>query len=247
MGSFILLFAIITGVTLAFSLLLFLLRRRRAESATGQEHISPSVFEFYTTLYAFFIGFAIVTLWTAHLNAKANAIREANSLLTAYRIAVHLPGTDAWRQALAGYVKSVIEDEWPQLQQGSMSPETERRFEDLWSQFYQLKTDQPRESDLHASLSQAGQQRMSRAIILQGNLYPPVWVILIFGFISVCYGLFFIKRQPNVVSLIYEFMVIFLMLACIYFIYDLDTPFSGFIVVEPEMFTTVYAKILALH
>ena len=92
----------------------------------------------------------------------------------------------------------------------------------------------------------ASRQRTSRGAMLQGNLYPPVWVILIFGFLSVVYGLYFINREPTVVSLLYEFMVIFLVLACVYFIYDLDTPFSGLITLKPEAFRTVYLKMLSL-
>jgi hypothetical protein len=41
-------------------------------------------------------------------------------------------------------------------------------------------------------------------------------------------------------------MVIFMVLACIYFIYDLDTPFSGLITVKPDAFRTVYLKMLSL-
>ena len=60
------------------------------------------------------------------------------------------------------------------------------------------------------------------------------------------YGLYFINREPTVVSLIYEFMVLFLVLSCIYFIYDLDTPFSGLIILKPEAFQTIYLKLLSL-
>ncbi len=100
--------------------------------------------------------------------------------------------------------------------------------------------------ELYTNLTEAGRQRSSRGTMLQGNLYPPVWVILIFGFMSVVYGLYFINREPTVVSLIYEFMVIFLVLSCVYFIYDLDTPFSGFIILKPDTLQTVYLKMLSL-
>jgi hypothetical protein len=48
------------------------------------------------------------------------------------------------------------------------------------------------------------------------------------------------------VSLIYEFMVLFLVLSCIYFIFDIDTPFSGLITVKPDAFQTAYLKMLSL-
>jgi hypothetical protein len=91
-------------------------------------------------------------------------------------------------------------------------------------------------------------QALQGAVKAAGHLsfYPPVWVILFFGVVSVTFGLYFINREPTLVSLVYEFMVIFLLLSCIYFIYDLDTPFSGLINVKPEAFQTVYQRMLSL-
>ena len=60
------------------------------------------------------------------------------------------------------------------------------------------------------------------------------------------YGLYFINREPTVVSLIYEFMVLFLVLSCIYFIYDLDTPFSGWIILKPDALQIIQLKMISL-
>jgi len=245
-NPFLVLFSIITVISVVISGVLLLSRRKGRGRWRDQEHIHPSLFNFFTTLYAFFIGFAMVTLWSAFLTAKTNVTREAESLMVVYRTAKHLPGSEGFRQAVTNYVKTVIDVEWAEMEKNAMSPEANRRFDDIWARIYELKDDPSRSSELYTNLTEAGRQRASRANILQGNLYPPVWAILIFGFISVVYGLYFINRQPTVVSLIYEFMVIFLVLACIYFIYDLDTPFSGLITVKPTAFHTVYLKMMSL-
>ncbi len=72
----------------------------------------PRCSNFFTTLYAFVIGFAIVTLWSAFLTAKTNVTREAESMMIVYRTAKHLPGSEPFRQAVASYVKTVIDVEW---------------------------------------------------------------------------------------------------------------------------------------
>jgi hypothetical protein len=245
-NPFLILFSIITVISLVISGALLLSRRKGKGRWRSQEHIQSPVFNFFTTLYAFFIGFAIITLWSAFLTAKTNVTREAESLMVVYRTAKHLPGSEAFRQAVVNYVKTVIDVEWAEMEKDAMSPEASRRFDDIWAKFYELKDDPNKTGELYTNLTEAGRQRSSRATILQGNLYPPVWVILIFGFISVVYGLYFINREPTVVSLIYEFMVIFLVLSCIYFIFDLDTPFSGLITVKPAAFSTVYLRMLSL-
>jgi hypothetical protein len=225
---------------------LLLLRRKGGGRWRDQEHIQSPVFNFFTTLYAFFIGFAIVTLWSAFLTAKTNVTREAESLMIVYRTAKHLPNSEAFRQVVVNYVKTVIDVEWAEMEKDAMSPQADQRFDDIWSKYYELVPDQNKSGELYSNLTEAARQRSSRGTMMQGNLYPPVWVTLIFGFLSVSYGLFFINREPSVVSLLYEFMVIFLVLSCLYFIYDLDTPFSGFITVKADAFRTVYLKMLSL-
>jgi hypothetical protein len=244
-NPFFILFSMITVISVVISGALLLIRRKGGGRWRSQEHIHPSLFDFFTTLYAFFIGFAMVTLWSAFLTTKTNVAREAESMMTVYRTGQHLPGSGPFLQAVASYVKTVIDAEWGEMEKGAMSPEAGRRFEDIWTRFYELKKDPNQTGELYTDLTAASRQRSTRGTMLEGNLYPPVWVILIFGFLSVCYGLYFINREPTVVSLIYEFMVIFLVLSCIYFIYDLDTPFSGLIILKPDAFRTIYLKMLS--
>jgi len=245
-NQYLILFSLITLISVVISGGLVLLRRQEGGRWRSREHIHSPVFEFFTTLYAFFIGFAIVTLWSAFLNAKTNVTREADSMMIVYRIAKQLPNSEPFRQAVVNYVKTVIDVEWAEMEKDVMSPAASQRFEDIWSKLYELVPDPDKYGGLYTNLTEAARQRSTRSTMIQGNLYPPVWVILIFGFISVVYGLYFINRQPTVVSLIYEFMVIFLVLACLYFIYDIDTPFSGLITVKPDAFQTVYLKMLSL-
>lgn len=245
-NPFIVLFSLITAISVVISGSLLLVRRWCGGRWRQQDQIHSSVFSFFTTLYAFFIGFAIVTLWSGFLTAKSNVSREADAIMIVYRTTKNLPGTEPLRLALKDYVKTVIEDEWPQMDKGSMSPEASRRLDNIWSKFSELKNDPTKLDEIHINLTEAGRQRLSRANLMQGNLYPPVWVILFFGVISVCFGLYFINREPTWVSLVYEFMVIFMLLSCIYFIVDLDTPFSGLINISPSAFQTVYQKMLSL-
>ena len=69
----------------------------------------------------------MVTLWSAFLTAKTNVTQEAESLMVVYRTAKHLPGSEAFRQAVANYVKTVIDVEWAEMEKDAMSPEADRR------------------------------------------------------------------------------------------------------------------------
>ena len=117
-----------------------------------------------------------------------------------------------------------------------MSEKTEQLLDKVWDNYCLLKPADKNDNDLYieigSRLSEASQQRLSRALLTRGNLYPPIWVIIIFGFLTVLYGLYFNHMQQNAVRLGFDFMVIFVVLCCIYFIFDIDTPFSGYVVVQ---------------
>lgn len=132
------------------------------------------------------------------------------------------------------------------MSKGNMSPEADQRFEDVWSQYYGLRGDSNKLDNLYTTLAEAARERSNRSTTLRGNLYAPVWVILVFGFIALIYSLYFINREPTAVSIGYEFMVIFLVLSCIYFIYELDTPFSGLIILTPDALQIIHLKMVSL-
>lgn len=85
--KFFLFFSLIMTTSFLITLVMYLVRKYYVKSEKKfSENIHPALFSFYTSLYAFFLGFAIVTLWSAYLHAEANVNREANALIVAYRI-----------------------------------------------------------------------------------------------------------------------------------------------------------------
>lgn len=244
--DFLLIFSLILVISALVSGGVMLIRRRVGHRLKDQEYLHTAIFGFFTTLYAFFIGFAIVTLWSTFLTAKSNVNQEADSIITAYYTSRNMTNSEPFRQALKDYVKTVLEDEWPQMMHDSMSKEASRRFYDILAKFSELSGNSDKIGGIYTNLTEAGRQRLSRAMTVKGNLYPTVWIILIFGFGSVVFGLILLNRQPTVVSMIFEFMLIFMILSCLLFIFDIDTPFSGFIIVKPDAFNTIYEKMLSL-
>jgi hypothetical protein len=249
---FLRIFSTILAISLLLTGLLYFLRRRFAKTEVGMEHLHSSVFSLFTTIYGFFLGFAIATLWSAFLSAQSNVTREADAVVTAYRISRTLPDSETFRRTLTDYVRSLVQDEWPTMKHAStLDRKTQQYWDKTWEAYIALKPADKSDYDLYlqvgSHLSQASQQRLSRHLATKSNLYPPIWVIIIFGFVTVLYGLYFSHVQQNLVRLIFDGMVIFVVLCCIYFIYDIDTPFSGYVVVTPEVFEIVYARMGALQ
>jgi Protein of unknown function (DUF4239) len=242
---------VIFTITLAISGLMVLIRNLLGFSDRFRDRIQSPQFGFFATLYAFFLGFAIVTLWNNFVTVKFNVTWEAYSLLSSYRLSQSLPNSDNFRKDLKEYVKTVLEQEWSSMAQGSMNDKANHLIESVWDRFQELKPadkqDNPIFVNIATNLNEARRQRLARGIALSGNLYQPIWVIIVFGLVATTYSLYFMHPEPHVIQVIFEFMVLFIVLACIYFILDLDTPFSGLVKVAPDAFQEVYREMLALR
>ena len=251
MTPFLLLFVHIFALTLVISTAMFLLRKF---SGLGRQplsdHICSPVFSLFTALYAFFLGFSLVTLWSAFLNAQINVSQEANALLVGYYLSRDIPDSEDLGRNLELYVQNVLEEEWTLMENGQMSEAADKHLNEAWKKLLEFRKKGQVDSNLFNNLSdnlkEATKQRSLRRILVKGELYPPMWVMIVFGFMAVIFGLFFLHLEKSTVRLIFEFMVIFTLLAFIFFIVDLSTPFSGYINVAPEAWQRINEKISAL-
>jgi hypothetical protein len=245
-------FAAILCLALAVPGLLFVLRRRTIGRQAGpRKLLSSEIFSLFASLYAFFLGFSIVTLWGGFVSAKNVVNAEAGAVVTTARLSVPLDRSAPFRQALGVYVKSVIEDEWPAMDRDdAMSERSSELFADVWSAYYAMK---PADKDSWSQYSGVGQslaeinrQRFSRSQTLSGNLYPPIWLILAFGLVGVFAGLLLTNPEQTTTQVFMEIVVAFMVFSCVYLISDLATPFSGVLSVGPGPFQEVYSRLLAM-
>jgi len=251
--EYLVVFSIIFGVSLAIPALLYALRRRTLKASVAYKKlISPEIFSLFATVYAFFLGFSIVTLWGTFVSAKNSVNAEAGAVLVSYHLSMPLENSRRFQQALADYTKSVVDDEWPFMdQQRSMSEQSFKYLDEIWDAFYGMRPMEKEAYSLYAavgqSLAEVSRHRLSRAQTLSGNLYPPVWIILWFGIFGVFVGLLLTNPEQTGSQVAMEIIIVFLILSCVYFIMDISTPFSGVLNVSAEPFQNVHAKIITLQ
>jgi len=240
---------IIFSITVAISGLLILIRKWSIFPEHFRDRIQSQPFGFFATLYAFFLGFGIVTLWSNFVNVKSNVTWEAYHLLSSYRLAQALPDSEKFRQDLKEYVKTVLDQEWSSMEEGSMNEKANLLMGLVWDRFQKLKPADTQENpifiNIATNLNEAWRQRSSRGTALRGNLYQPIWVIIVFGLFTTIFSFYVMHLENNAIQIIFEFMVLFSLLACIYFIIDLNKPFSGLVKVSPNAFKEVYEIMLA--
>lgn len=253
MNPYVKAFGAIACVSLLATLGLWALRRRvsRIHSGNTGWELNSSVFSLFASLYAFFLGFCVVTLWNAFGVAKTIVAEEANALQTASYLSRAFNEAGGFRLALAEYAAVVIREEWPAMDAtDAMNPQAQLRFNQVWDAYRVLlpkdKADNTLYGNLGTVLENASRQRNARTLLLSGNIYPPVWVIILFGFGGVCLGLFCANPCLDKGQALMSFMVLFTVLSCIYFIYDISSPFSGTLNVPPDAFVNVLDRMRQL-
>ncbi|MFP5240159.1 MAG: DUF4239 domain-containing protein [Acidobacteriota bacterium] len=245
-------FGFILASSLAMSALLYMLRGRTLARSPRKEHrFAPEIFSLFASMYAFFLGFSIVTLWSNYTATKSCVVQEAGALLTTYRLSKTLDGSGAFQSGLTAYARSVVDDEWKTMNAANaMSQHTTEQLSDSWRAFIAMKPADKGDNTLYASvgnsLAEVSRNRQLREQALQGNLYAPIWVILIFGALAVFLGLFLSNPEQTKSQVCMEVIVVFLILSCLFFIQDIDTPFSGIITIPSTPFSDAHAAMLTL-
>ncbi|MEF3698721.1 bestrophin-like domain [Desulfolutivibrio sp.] len=250
MIDYLIVFSFIACISIAVPTILIALKHRSAKVADEKVAgtVSGTIFSLFGSIYAFFIGFCIVTLWSTFNTSKENVAEEANSLLVANYISRNFNDSSGFRSAIAAYMESVTHDEWLSMDKDkAMSDKTKQCFDRIWDAFRALKPGDKEDNSIYAELGTtlmlSSKLRAARALSLSGNLYPPVWIIMLIGFLGICVELHANGAKRNMKKFFVESIVVFTILSCMYFIFDINTPFSGSVNISPQAFVSALERI----
>lgn len=148
------------------------------------------------------LAFVVLAAFQSFDNAKTGAEKEATAALELSRTAQFFPPEqrDPLQGVLICYGRSVIEDEWPAMKEGDLSPLVQ-----IWVNRFQgaLKQLEPQTKAQEAALLQLLNQQdqrtdARRARLSEANraLPAPVWFILGLGaLITIGFAMFFADRR----------------------------------------------------
>jgi hypothetical protein len=225
------------------------LRRKFPAALTEQQQntmIGP--FSFIATLYAFLIGFVVVTLWHNFTEAGQVIAREAESITVLHRLSDGLPDGHTVQKTLLEYVRSVREDEWPAMAEGMMSKKTEAVYLRLWEEGRAISPTTVREQVLHSKfvdeLSNMSYHRRERIILNERELPRVLWGALLIGGLLLLVGLFFLSISTTGVQVLVDVMVIGMLLIMFYLAVEFSGPFRGDVRVSPSPLETLERNLM---
>ena len=225
-------------------------RRRGGGMSIAQRTLFATNFGFFTTLYTFFLGFAVVSLWQDYNHADAAITNESDLLVVEYRLSLTMPATDELRRSLLDYVTFVAGEGWKNMREGKATDGADALYERIWGR---LQAADPRGGASHSiyvvmlnQLINLNKLRHQRLLFINGNLYSPIWAIIYMGVAFTVAGFYFVDTDHRASDLFFMLMMLAMVLGNIFLLYELDTPYSGIIRIAPDKFVGAAATMRAL-
>src|ERR1700693_125550 len=128
---------LLVGVTTLVAMLGPVIVRRRVglEKLSTNNEVAGFKFAIVGVLYAVLLGFAVIVVWEKFSDAETDVAQEAGAAATIYRLANGIgpdPG-GALSDGVSRYLKTVIVNEWPAMEQGKASPVVTHALDDLYA------------------------------------------------------------------------------------------------------------------
>lgn len=216
----------------------------------GQRNLLATNFGFFTTLYTFFLSFAVYSLWQNYSDAETKLAEETDLLVVEYRLSTSLKGTDNLRQMLQEYVSVVAADEWPAMKRGAASSDAAEIYERIWREVSRIKPSEKEGyfvySIMLSKMVELNKLRHFRLLQVNGNLYYPIWIIIYLGVGFTIIGFYFSNVHDKFIDAIYMTTILAMIFANIYLVIELDRPFGGSLTLGPERFKETLAAMRAI-
>jgi hypothetical protein len=208
----------------------------------------------YSTLgtsYAVLLALAVVAVWGDFRDAQRLVDAEASSWGNLYILTDALPEpsrTDA-RTALRSYVRALIDDEWPLMQEGRESELAAQALQHVRKAMLEVQFGDPRTATVYDHmldrLIELTEGRRSRLDMLPGSLPPLIDMVLVVGaMITIGFTLFFAGKAVRIQALMTGMLCLMINLV-LFAAIELNYPFAGGVRVMALPFEEVMRRVEA--
>ncbi len=202
----------------------------RLKPTSEEKEVAINLMQVVAAYVGFLIAFAGVQVWQDFTDARTAISHEAGTAEQLYQdLTMYGPKTGDARQALRGYVVSIVEVEWPLLQQGQGSEATEAALQNVFTEIGRLDPQDNRTTEIYSEmlgkLNDLVGFRHDRIIESQIGVPLILWTIgLVGSLLTVAYASAFTPTRFNIMMI----AGISLTLGLVFlFILTVDHPFKG--------------------
>jgi hypothetical protein len=186
------------------------------------------------------IAFISSEVWTEAGKAAATTEREAIAVAESLRLSSLLPETEGekLRTALLDYSRSVVEDDWKELDRRSFSPRTDDAFQHVRSVFYAIRADERGANPtlleaLRTQINAIAEAKETRRLIATHSVSAIKWIMLMVQLAATSWVIAELHRESRreLVTALITFSFSFGAICFLILMYD--RPFAGVTYIEP--------------
>lgn len=231
------------SLVLALGVFLLLRRFRLEELFIAEFNFINVTARIVGTIFGLFLAFTIILGWGRFTDARRTVFTEVSCLNLLWRnAAVFTPDVrDSLRQQLSAYTKSVIQDEWPAMNNDDQaSPLTRQSYQKLWDLYSSYTPENENQKVFFRQsinkLNELGASRRLRLLFCKTTFIMPLVVFLVFGGMVMVGLTYCFPIKSLLFHMLLIAVVTLIIISSIFLAYEMQNPFSGYIVLEPDAF-----------
>ena len=235
-------FTLVAGILAALGLLFVLRQRWTPTKLKETNEISGFYIGTIGTIYAVSLAFMLSGVWLEFEEAQVNTEKEANCLVSFFRLASGLPTLqqNQLQELSQAYAKVMVDEEWDAMARREVSTRGIEINETLWQDVTRMEVHTSGELEildhLITELTSMTEHRRIRMLQSRRSLPGILWAVLIVGGIvtvgtSCLFGVDSL-RLHSIHTVALTLLVTLMLIA----IADIDRPFQGVVHVNPDGF-----------
>jgi hypothetical protein len=213
------------------------------EETESRKEILDRIITLVGGVFAFILGLVIVTNLQVMTTARQTTIDEVNGLSQIYSAAHALPEPQhaLIRSSVLTYVNTVIHTEWQLMSNHQMSQQAQQQIDNLRNEVQNWDISTPRLATMQgqalAGITAAYAARKTRGLEAEEGLPTFIWGLLIGdGLVMLCVPLLKGIKFTKTNTVLYMMFGVMIALS-LWFVYELNYPFSGGLTVRPDAYT----------
>lgn len=240
------------SVTLAVTGMILVRRRVSLSDLISHHDVADPLLSVIGTFYAVLLGFLVVDATNKFQVARSTVEAEANSVADVFMLAAALPDPHRYmiQSNCIAYVKSVVDDEWNEMEHGKQSWQTLNAMHHLWKSILSVEPKNDRDSSIFAQLlseqAQLSDNRRTRLVTAQTKMPSILWIVLFCGAVSTIVFTYFFGLRNMRSQIVMTVLLALTISLNIFLLVVYNSPFSGDLKIGPDAFR-LDAKMFEKH
>ena len=235
--------AAVAGLMLVQHLVPSLLRQHRSNDAAG------AIYHTLGVVYAVLLGLVVIAVWEEYGTAAETVESEANAVAEIAWLAHGLPEPDGLQlQELArSYAQEVVEEEWPQMEQGRVGQRGWDLIDDVRVALQEVEPRTEPEQALYAEgqdqVQRLADARRMRLVAAEERTPAVLWVVLLLGGVATVGFTYLFGLEATWANRLMVAMLAVVISLVLFTVGVLEHPFSGGARVEPGAFELILDRL----